>query len=189
MCEFDWGTFWNAVGALATFFAAVVALILPQRMEKRAQARLDAERDRNRISAIIEILSAVEQALDQYFRLRSLIEQDDPNPHHARAISIAATNTKLVLGVICRRPELTDGAVTAGVAAERLASNVEVIGQQASGAVSAMAVAASELGRVHGIALSAYEQGKAVAEFHHINDRAKGFAGFDKRFEDLRHLP
>ena len=184
--SFDWGVFWSAASAVATAAAAIIALILPQRMDARAEKRAASERRRSELSAITEICDAIYEALDQHFTLAEiLVSSARAGASRLPSLMVDANNTKTVLGILARRPGLSDGIVTAGVAAEWLAARTAVGAESAPTGDLNWDGAKNMTWHVHAVAHAARERASRVAIYHGLDDVRSRLARFDDRFKQF----
>lgn len=188
LCGFDWGIFWNAISAVATAIAAVVALYVPHRMDRIARQRAKAQMWKAKQDDATEICKAIETTFDLYFELRQLFRSRADNNQDLRRVSIQAINVNHVLALLLRRPGLSDGLVTAGVAAEWLASSVGKKAEQATVGSPAIASAQLALDYDHGIAVAAYARTLKVIAHYRITGGEVDIAKFEGRFKATHSL-
>lgn len=186
MCVVDWGIVWDAISAIATAAAAIVALTLPQKMDTAARERTANERATEQKDDITEICKAVEEALSHYFDLRMFF--DDPHarpPRVPRAIAAHARMTQGVLAILTARAGLTDGVVTVGVGAMELCNEMK----EHAAAVAANPIHAFSrsvlLNNAHPLAKAIWDRATKVVGHHGIAKADVDITRFKEAFADL----
>ncbi len=125
---------WDAVAAVATIAATLVALFLPMYQARREWARQD-QRDRKETKkekkklkeAAHEVCSAVDRILAYREVTIALFQTAPPYPVALQAIEHITLNTQILLDVLDLlkgRPELSDGAVFSAVAGRSIADAI-----------------------------------------------------------------
>lgn len=125
---------WDAVSAVGTLIAIVVALFLPgrlARLEWGRQDRLrqeDADSERQTLVDVRhEVCSAVDRVLAYRQAAIALFDSAPPYTVGIDAITKIQLNTQIlteVLDILKGRPELSDGAVFSAVAGRKIANAV-----------------------------------------------------------------
>lgn len=101
---------WDAVSAIATFFATVTAFFFSL-LALRAPGRARSE-DRSEFTS--EILSATETAINIFHTAKKI---SDPRDEAWELVAARARHTRVALQILLQRPSLTDGGITTGAGA------------------------------------------------------------------------
>lgn len=120
MTEYSWAWGWDAVSAIATGAATIVALGLPFLMDILAKRRAKTERR----DSVREILYAVDAALDHHREMVLAVPVGGGLPYLMADLSAKADLTQATLHILVARPGLTDGVISAGIGAAQLASGI-----------------------------------------------------------------
>ena len=108
------------MGAVATTLAAGVALLLPFVLAYFERSK----KERERRSVVQEVCSAVDR-ISAYHEVANLLLANEiiyhPQHRACERISENAIDLRRALEILIRKPELSDGAVTAAASAERVA--------------------------------------------------------------------
>lgn len=123
MTEYPWAWGWEAVSAIATGVATVVALGLPFLMDFLAKRRAKFERR----DSVREILHAVDAALAHHRDMVRAVPPGGRLPYVMADLSAKADLTQATLHVLIARPGLTDGVISAGLGAAQLATGIAEI--------------------------------------------------------------
>lgn len=118
------------LSAIATTFAAIVALVIPFLMDALAVRRRDAEEKR----ALREICHSVDQVVLRYLQVRNMVLAADALQQFTRFRQISVETAALAdaLDRLLAREGLTDGPLVAGSAAIDLARMVSAAARTAA---------------------------------------------------------
>lgn len=112
-CENNGSIDWNAIGAISTASAAIIALLASWLALKAPEWSRKAERR----DATQEVLRAVREALAVYHGAAKLVESKAWPDDLTSLIRIRASHLHATLDRLLNRPSLTDGAIAIGAGA------------------------------------------------------------------------